>query len=365
MLVSLSKFLYTTAFSIRAQVWNSDLLSDEEDEDSSDDGHEVADMADASDDDRTVQNQAAMDTLVPGIEPSEYGKMPPSFHRHSQRVARDPDAEARSPMSSISDSMLPSRPPLLARDKYEGVDSDDETDESDSEEGGSDDERPQLVGDVEIDMGEEQDEFLEFARHALGVTDEQWEEILNERIRRGGMRLTLPLVFRLLMLLRTAFVPEIPSDGSKSQNKEFSAFTATSPPVRPPRAQSDAGPNLDSFEAVMRAMDAELARKRPAQTASRATGHDHENKGKGKERASTVADTADIEAAMDADLEESIQRGADDDDGPGDVGEDVDVDYNLIKNFLESFRSQAGLSGPVSNLAGRLQSGWSLPRDTS
>lgn len=39
------------------------------------------------------------------------------------------------------------------------------------------------------------------------------------------------------------------------------------------------------------------------------------------------------------------------------------MDYTLIKNFLESFKSQQGLSGPVSNLIGRM--GWQLPRDTS
>ena len=39
------------------------------------------------------------------------------------------------------------------------------------------------------------------------------------------------------------------------------------------------------------------------------------------------------------------------------------LDYNLIKNFLESFKSQGGLAGPVSSLAGRLQPGWGLPRD--
>ena len=36
---------------------------------------------------------------------------------------------------------------------------------------------------------------------------------------------------------------------------------------------------------------------------------------------------------------------------------------NLIKDFLESFKSQGGLSGPVGNLAGRLQPGWQIPRD--
>ncbi len=41
--------------------------------------------------------------------------------------------------------------------------------------------------------------------------------------------------------------------------------------------------------------------------------------------------------------------------------EDVDVDYNLAKNLLESFQSQGGISGPGSNLMGML--GLQLPRD--
>jgi hypothetical protein len=37
------------------------------------------------------------------------------------------------------------------------------------------------------------------------------------------------------------------------------------------------------------------------------------------------------------------------------------VDYNLVKNFLESFQSQGGFGGPAGNLAGRM--GFTLPRD--
>ena len=36
-------------------------------------------------------------------------------------------------------------------------------------------------------MEEEQEEFLEFARHALGVSDEQWNAIVDERRARGGV----------------------------------------------------------------------------------------------------------------------------------------------------------------------------------
>ncbi|KAI1190415.1 SGT1-domain-containing protein [Nemania serpens] len=41
--------------------------------------------------------------------------------------------------------------------------------------------------------------------------------------------------------------------------------------------------------------------------------------------------------------------------------EEVDIDYNLAKNLLESFKSQAGLAGPAGNLLGMM--GLTLPRD--
>ncbi|EOO02573.1 putative regulatory factor sgt1 protein [Phaeoacremonium minimum UCRPA7] len=41
--------------------------------------------------------------------------------------------------------------------------------------------------------------------------------------------------------------------------------------------------------------------------------------------------------------------------------EEVDVDYNLAKNLLESFKSQAGVAGPAGNILGMM--GLRLPRD--
>lgn len=40
---------------------------------------------------------------------------------------------------------------------------------------------------------------------------------------------------------------------------------------------------------------------------------------------------------------------------------EVDIDYNLAKNLLESFKSQAGMAGPGGNLMGMM--GFQLPRD--
>ncbi|KAI0157040.1 SGT1-domain-containing protein [Hypoxylon sp. FL1284] len=41
--------------------------------------------------------------------------------------------------------------------------------------------------------------------------------------------------------------------------------------------------------------------------------------------------------------------------------EEVDIDYNLAKNLLESFKSQAGMAGPAGNILGMM--GLQLPRD--
>jgi hypothetical protein len=111
----------------------------------------------------------------------------------------------------------------------------------------------------------------------------------------------------------------------------------------------------------MQAMDAELARSRSSSKKLASSPQPANNKGKGK--ATVVDDKEDIEAAMDAELKAALEtNGTENEDE--DEDDDVPGDYNLIKNFLESFKSQAGLPGPVSNLAGRLQPGWTLPRDS-
>lgn len=93
-------------------------------------------------------------------------------------------------------------------------------------------------------------------------------------------------------------------------------------------------------------------------------------KGKGKAKAAPATmmnditeEDADIEEAMAAELKAALASTGSDEEGDD---EEVDIDYNLIKNFLQSFKAQDGLAGPVSSLAGRLEGGaWSLPRDSS
>ena len=155
-----------------------------------------------------AERQAAMDRLIPALNPSEYGQMPASYHSNSQRVAplktvisdfqgedhlKDDDTNDKTKIPAVKER--PIRKPILPRDNFDGVvDSDDETDEESMEDDDeSEEDRPQVVGEIDIDMGEEEAEFLEFSRHALGISDEEWNDIVRDRKGRGGNALTLSM----------------------------------------------------------------------------------------------------------------------------------------------------------------------------
>ncbi|KAL1738670.1 SGT1 protein-domain-containing protein, partial [Schizophyllum fasciatum] len=326
------------------------------------------------------EKRAFMDNLVAPLEQADYGKMPPSFHTNSQRVAATQEGEpeeiqTEGAVKAKAESKIPERPPrppVIMRNTYEGVDSDDESDSDEDVRPDSEDEedQPQVVGDVEIDMGEEEEEFLEFARNALGISGEHWDSIIQDRKARG------------------AFVPSTEKSKSAPTKEKSDEAPRNVPEGHEPRQpepgpRPNTNPNLDSFEAVMQAMDAELAKTRTAQGAkppptTEDLAEKAEAKGKARADASTTAgrntrvkgkgkgvsfesdgedEDGNIEAEMDAELKALLES------AEGEEGENMPMDYNLIKNFLESFKNQAGLSGPVSNLAGRLQPGWKLPRD--
>ncbi|EGO02725.1 hypothetical protein SERLA73DRAFT_70211 [Serpula lacrymans var. lacrymans S7.3] len=330
-----------------------------------DDDEKMLDSDDESSDETSdtdlAARQVAMDKLVAPLDPSEYGQMPPSFHSNSQRVTKvmvDNDVvEADSGSGPSIEEVKPARQvraPILTRDTYEGVDSDDETDEEDIEEDeDSEEDRPQVVGEVEVDMEEEMTEFLEFSRQTLGISDAQWGDIVREREGRSA--------FVPPSLTPTQSNPT--GERSHSTKKESTKVDIGSSGGSLPEQGHSRNPNLDSFEAVMQAMDAELARTRKApsipKTGSPMASAAKSSKAQGK--SPDVEDDADVEEDMDAELKAILEREDLDDDD--ELGEGEGMDYNLIKNFLESFKSQAGLSGPVSNLAGRLQPEWALPRD--
>ncbi|KAJ7462740.1 SGT1 protein-domain-containing protein [Mycena galericulata] len=339
-------------------------FEDEELSDEEEFSEDAMSAADDSEEESSAVRQAALDKLVPGLEPSEYGKMPASFHANSQKVApttvetdvveKGGSFNNSKPTESSETRTKPIRQPIITRDRYDGVDSDDETDEEEGlDEEEEEEDRPQVVGDIDVDMGEEEDEFLEFSRQALGITDDQWGEILRDRKSRGAF---VPAGLTVPVSTGSSHIKIVPL-----KQETAAASTQGRPPEAGPRP--NVNPNLDSFEAVMLAMDEELTRSRSSK-AKPASGKAPAPKkqDKGKAKATPIAEEdEDIDSAMDNELRAALER---EDDGDEDENEEP-MDYNLIKNFLESFKSQSGLSGPVSTLAGRLQPGWQLPRDES
>lgn len=166
-----------------------------------------------------------------------------------------------------------------------------------------------------------------------------------------------------------AFIPEgalvengVSDAGGRVKPKGKKAETAAEEMEEVEEAPPTKRTDLQSFEEVMQAMDEELAKARAVKHLSQMSSSKMQTKkGKGKEKAlePISEQTDDPEDEMDAELRQALAHEG------NDSGDETPMDYNLIKNFLESFRSQGGLSGPVSNLAGRLQPGWTLPRDDS
>ena len=174
------------------------LLSEQS---SGEEGRDFSDekFSDSDDNEESASSarQHALENLVPGIDPSEYGRMPASFYDRSQRVA-PPKLASNVTEVKTTESTKPStrsrpvRAPILTRDSYEGVDSDDDTEGEDEPiDDEEEEEKPQLVGEIEVDMAEEEEEFLEFSRQALGISNDQWQQIVKERRDRGGKSLLL------------------------------------------------------------------------------------------------------------------------------------------------------------------------------
>ncbi len=119
----------------------------------------------------------------------------------------------------------------------------------------------------------------------------------------------------------------------------------------------------------MQAMDEELGKANAARRASKpkspqnmpSAGTEKDTKGKGKavsfEEDDKSDSDSDVEEALRAELNGALEQGEDEE-------TEKPADYSMMLNFLESFKSQGGLPGPVGNLAGMLDPGWKLPRDT-
>jgi hypothetical protein len=142
--------------------------------------------------------------------------------------------------------------------------------------------------------------------------------------------------------------------------------------------------SLDSFDKVMEAMDAELSKakssKRPkgpdttkpqtqskSKSSTSAAPKNVPNKSQPLPKLPTEADLDDLDEddlmAMDRELKAALKSAgieSDDEDGEDGIEEVGQLDdegkreYRMMKDFLESYKSQGGNSGVVGNLFGRL-----------
>lgn len=284
----------------------------------------------------------------------------------------------------------------------------DDGDQADDDNDNVDDEM-----DYDPDIEAEQGDFLKFAQEALGLSDDQWQGIVSDRASRGGESGSLSGSRRHSVLtVYLAFVPTAKPLSNQFPIPDFEPETATDTAAasqtkatkRPPVSETPTPPtqpqsgemnmNLNSFEKVMEAMDAELAKAKAGKTSKRSKPSDpassapqsqtaasqrpqESSKARPAARAPTLPSEADLDdfddddlAAMDRELKAALKSdGVDtDDEDDGDDGEDdheriAEVgqldeegkrEYRMMKDFLESYKSQGGGSGVVGNLFGRL-----------
>lgn len=186
------------------------------------------------------------------------------------------------------------------------------------------------------------------------------------------------------------------SAGAQTKKARFAEPAEPSPAAEtaagrpPPPRERQRNPNLSDFDTLMEQMEKELeeARKkgREATTGGAAAGAGTKSgpaaspaPDSGSSRQSRDPNRIVVDSLDDSDNDEDDADGADPDPSGGDDssamdaelaqllpgltsgGEGGTMDYNLVKNFLDSFQSQGGFAGPAGNLAGRL--GFPLPRD--
>ncbi|KAI5479487.1 SGT1 family protein [Pseudohyphozyma bogoriensis] len=373
-------------------------FDDERSDDDDSDDDEIAELS-------PEERKKRTDALVPDLPLSEWGQktpfVPPPFVDDAAPTADDitdlPPLSSGHTSSEIPSAVPQSRPAKLTSENYDGASDDEEStdEEMEGQEGlnprgtrmgggvvdeEGEEEEPFVLGDDEaMDMGEEMDEFLKFATESLGLTEEQYRGILGEREKRGAF------VPPPAKPKKTNIGPP-PASTSKPAAARKPAPAATPAPAPKPVPHPLRNPNLTDFDALMEQMDVELAKskataatkkdegfkptfKKPSTPASAkpkfntsssskpASSRQSANAFQGP-KITTDSDSDDEDddgdmSAMDAELA-SMLAGAAGGDGEG------TMDYNLVKNFLESFQSQGGFGGPAGNLAGRL--GFEMPK---
>lgn len=320
--------------------------------------------------------QKRLEKLVPGISDGEWGSAAANEARlaakrkdDAQKASGKMQPEHAEALKDAGKSAGPSKADMQSAgltpfQKYDGDDSGDELfDEEKASEQQEATSKPRLLDtttmedlsdeeDAQLDFGEgERDDFLKFAREALGLTEAQYADILRSREKRGAF---VPETRSTRSDVNDLPHKKVPTAAAPTKSDEASKFSVDKP-VSAPKQQPNS--RLDSFEALMAAMDTELSKSRqgtqsiPTGSQPKAAHPEH----MAIDDEDPASDDEDFDYAdLDAELVAALKR---------DESESAPADYTMIKNFLESFKSQNGTAGPVSNIFGRLDKDFSMPRD--
>jgi len=170
---------------------------------------------------------------------------------------------------------------------------------------------------IDKDISLDPTEFLKIMRQTLDISEEEYRNLATEKLmqeqEKAAKNDKMP-------------IPE---------NQQYTYLTA-------PLSIEEMDDDLD-MNAYMQAMDAELSTSRIPESFIHSSSEviDKTNLSSKKEK----------EKVTDSKFEEESEE----------LYKPVDINLNLVKNLLESFKSQEGLPGPVSNIFNRL--GNVLPKD--
>ncbi|KAH9465544.1 hypothetical protein Pst134EA_013425 [Puccinia striiformis f. sp. tritici] len=283
--------------------------------------------------------------------------------------------------------------PKLTKQSYDGVCEDSSGEDTDSDDlttpsGLEKQANAEVVED--IDMDGERDDFLKFAQEALGLTSEQYEAILDTRRERGAY-VPPPLTSKASHNetnpegtdvrsdpLVDSNDPKVRSSASKGKQPERSVrFEAdselTDKDEQETASSSDdegditedreANVDLDTFDRLMDRMEEELQKKKGGRGGRKGGpipanpfgpdlggGSGVEMKDLSDEDEDSDVEMDDVDQAIHSELADLMKQSGVHLDGHS----HDQPDYSVISNFLESFKSQVGLPGPVGNMAGRI-----------
>ncbi|CAG8787695.1 4318_t:CDS:2, partial [Racocetra fulgida] len=164
-------------------------------------------------------------------------------------------------------------------------------------------------------------EFLRIMRQTLGISEQEYRELANEKIRQESDQIT-------------SMLGELMDQSKSISSQQFLSSDISESSSRGKMKESNNDIDMDAY---MRALDAELSLSKISGSFIKTP-----------------------QEALNQPLsEDKINNYEYDDD---ELSEPVNINLNLAKNLLESFKAQEGLPGPVGNIFGRMGVG-ALPRD--